>query len=143
MLRLASIPSAARWLGFGGLIPFAVAAAGSLLLRDPLHAFCLTALLAYGAVILSFLGGVRWGLAISDTEQDGLFVALSVSVVPSLLGWVSLLLPRSPGLVLLALSFAAMLIFDLGSTGAPAWYRRLRVPLSVGAIVSTLIGMFS
>jgi hypothetical protein len=44
-------------------------------------------------------------------------------------------------LVLLTLGFAAMFIVDLQLSTAPHWYRSLRLPLSVGAIVALLMGL--
>ena len=63
MLRnILNIPKAACLLGFAGLIPFFTAAAIGLVGAIPLHDISLKALLAYGAVILSFLGGIRLSL---------------------------------------------------------------------------------
>jgi hypothetical protein len=139
MSPLPSIPAAARYLGFAGLLPFA----GSVLIRlspfaasfDPAQ----RALPAYGAVILSFLGGVRWGLALPDGER--LPARLTLSVLPALAGWVALLLPQRMGLILLAVGFALMLFADQRFPLAPAWYRRLRVPLSAGAVSCLLLGL--
>jgi hypothetical protein len=142
MLRdFLTIPKVAFWLGFAGLIPFAAIIVVGLLRAAPLYDVSLQALLAYGAVILSFLGGIRWGLAIATTDPADLFGPLSLSVAPALLGWIALLVPLSTGLVMLALGFAAMLIADLRLSIAPYWYRSLRLPLSVGAIVSLLMGL--
>ena len=60
---LPDVPPAAAVLGLAGVLPFVAAAVGSLQ-PGPLGAFALTALIAYGAVILSFLGGIHWGMAI-------------------------------------------------------------------------------
>ncbi len=136
-----SIPIAARWLGFAGLLPFLGAAVAALVTEGGPNAFAVRALLAYGAVILSFLGGVRWGFAITTGEPERLPARLAFSVVPSLAGWVALLLPAVFGLLLLALCFALMLLADLRPGLAPAWYIRLRLPLSVGAVACLLLGL--
>jgi len=52
-----------RLLGYAGLFPFFAAAAAALLGPPPWRGAALSALAAYGAVILSFLGAVHWGLA--------------------------------------------------------------------------------
>lgn len=136
MTALPSVPPAARWLGFAGLLPFAGAALAGLVpgLRVPAAQI----LLAYGAVILSFLGGIRWGLAMGTPDAA---YRLGISVVPSLLGWIALLLPTRAGLLLLAAGFAAMTVADFRLPEAPAWYPRLRLPLSCGAIASLLLGL--
>ena len=135
------IPPAARLLGFAGLLPFLGAATALLLADGALRDVAAVALPAYGAVILSFLGGVRWGLAMAAAESARLPVRLAISVVPSLAGWVALLLPGAAGLALLAAGFAAMLALDLRDDSAPGWYATLRLPLSIGAIAALLAGM--
>jgi hypothetical protein len=99
--------------------------------------------LAYGASILSFLGGIQWGLAVARPDGAGLAVRLALSVVPSLAAWLALLLPVRPGLLVLAVSLAAVLAADLRAAQhglAPPWYPKLRLPLSGGAMVALLAG---
>ena len=56
------------------------------------------ALLAYGATIVSFLGGIHWGLGFRAEPADpGRFVW---GVVPSLVAWVAVMMPPSSGLVI-------------------------------------------
>lgn len=136
-----AVPPAALALGLAGLLPFAASALAALALPPGQQGVALQALAAYGAVILSFLGGVRWGLAIGGPADGASLPRLALSVVPSLLGWAALLLPARPGLALLALGFIAMLAVDWRNPAAPAWYRRLRLPLSAGAICALLLGL--
>ncbi len=109
--------------------------------RPSLHQIALQALLAYGAVILLFLGGIRWGLVIVKSDYTQLFSPLSLSVAPAIVGWIALLIPAPAGLIVLALSFSALLLLDLRSPAAPLWYGALRVPLSVAAIAALLLGL--
>ncbi len=139
--RLNDIPPAARALGFAGLAPFFAAAAASFLPEPSFHDFGPRALIAYGAVILSFLGGVRWGLTIGVRDGVNLLRPLAISVAPSLAAWIALLLPIKVGLLVLAAGLAALLAADLRLRAAPAWYRALRVPLSAGAIASLVLGL--
>lgn len=100
-------------------------------------------LLAYGASILSFLGGIQWGLAVARPDGAGLAMRLALSVVPSLAAWLALLLPVRPGLLVRAVSLAAVLAADLRAAQrglAPPWYPKLRLPLSGGAMVALLAG---
>jgi len=136
-----SIPIAAQWLGFLGLIPFGATVIAALVSSVPLHNMALQALQAYGAVILSFLGGIRWGLAIVGSDHADLFFPLCISVLPPLLGWLALLISASAGLLLLAVGFSALLLADLRLQMAPPWYGALRLPLSVGAISALLLGL--
>lgn len=123
-------------LGLGGLIPFvglallAVTGAAS---RFGVPAdMARAALLAYGAVIASFLGGIRWGVALRESGRASA-LDLVLSVVPSLIAWASLALPRpfdAGALGLLLLAWGAV-DQDLPRRGlAPAWFGRLRIILS-------------
>jgi len=142
-LKISIVPRSALLLGFAGLIPFFGTAAVSIVPDMPLQHFSLRALLAYGAVILTFLGGIRWGLAMVSSGPANLFGPLFVSVVPALLAWFALLLPSSLGLILLALGFAGVLVADLRLSTAPTWYPILRLPLSAGAIIALSLGLFT
>ena len=57
------VPPAAKWLGAAGLLPFLAGAVASLPVAGALRPFGEPLLLAYGAIILSFMGGVHWGAA--------------------------------------------------------------------------------
>jgi hypothetical protein len=136
-----SIPPAAAWLGAAGLLPFLGLALAALVLGGEAGATALRALLAYGAVILSFLGGIHWGLAIAAPGLARLGAWLGLSIVPALLAWAALLLPAPGGLLLLAMAIAAMLLLDRRATAsgqAPAWYPALRLPLSAAAAIALL-----
>jgi hypothetical protein len=100
-------PSALAWrLGFGGLIPFVGLAAALWVLRPADGPLAGTALLGYGATIASFLGAIHWGLVMRDQDVQTTpwqpMSSLLWGVVPSLLGWVALLLSPAPGLLLIA-----------------------------------------
>ena len=144
------IPQAALWLGALGLVPFAGLAASSHLLGDAWRDAVVLALMAYGAVILSFLGGIHWGLAMAGTgpAANGApsFRRLILSVLPSLIGWVSLLMPAAFGLPALAVAFAGMLFLDRVASRrreVPTWYLRLRGPLTVAVVASVTAGAFA
>jgi hypothetical protein len=94
------------------------------------------ALLALGAVTLSFLGGIRWGVAMRVLVDGRHLRSLAASFLPALAGWVALLLPARPGLALMAATFAAQGCWDVWSTDqgeAPAWYGRARLRSTFGA----------
>ena len=99
------------------------------------------ALTAYGAVILSFLGGIQWGLAIA--AGGGNFRRLSVSILPALFAWGGLLLPPGTGALVIAAVFACVLLVDIKASRnqeAPSWYPKLRWPLTVVAASALLLG---
>ena len=104
-------------------------------------------LVAYGAVILSFMGAVHWGLVISpraaraDTNETRW---LSMGVVPALLGWLALMLDPLTALVLLALAFAGVHSLDrlaIAAGLAPVWYGRLRFWLSAAVLGFLVLGI--
>lgn len=142
----AAIPVPARWFGLTGAIPFVSLSIGGALSSGAHQSLAYFTLVAYGAVILSFLGGVHWGRAISAFDKGAvadkfLWVSLGISVVPSLFGWLTLLVPMAIGLPVLAACFAAMLLIDLQTVKSgqfPSWYGNLRVILSVIVIASLL-----
>jgi hypothetical protein len=92
----------------------------------------------YAALVLSFLGGTRWGLAVAGHGQY-LRRDVAVSVVPPLLGWVALLLPAHFAFVLLAVAFAAQGAWDAlaGQAGLlPSWFVRLRMQLTIVVVIA-------
>ncbi len=128
--------TAAGWMGYLGLLPFLAGAAGVWLGPHWLAGW----LVAYGAVILAFVGAVHWGLAMSRRNPPPeVFYA---SVMPALVGWVALLLPRIVGLPVLAAGFVAWRVWEYREARAsmPRWFRRLRSVLTVGAVFSLLAG---
>ena len=140
-----SLPLPVRRLGLAGLLPQAACLAS--MFASPEARF--TALAAgcfYPALILSFLGGIHWGLAIvsrSNANDPALRTRLVVSVIPSLAAWVALLFPETTGLLMLAAAIAAMLWVDLRATRlghAPQWYPKLRIPLTCVVVAALLLG---
>ncbi|MEM6679182.1 MAG: DUF3429 domain-containing protein, partial [Pseudomonadota bacterium] len=60
---LSDVPPPARWLGLAGLLPFAGLTLLAIATPDAINEEARTLLAAYGAAILSFMGGCRWGFA--------------------------------------------------------------------------------
>ena len=81
----ARIPPPAALLGAAGLIPFMGLAVAGHLAPEPWRLPALTALSPYGALILSFMGGAQWGLAVAAGERR--LRPYAVSVIPALLAW--------------------------------------------------------
>lgn len=137
--------SAARLLGYAGLLPFAAAAALAWLGPPAWRGQALAALAGYGAVILSFLGAVHWGLALRApaAEAPAAWPRLVLGVAPALVGWVALLLPVRPGLALLAAGVMAVAAVETAAARrglVPDAYLRLRWILSLGAGACLLAG---
>ena len=77
----------------------------------------------YGAVILGFMGGCRWGFAASGMGEGAGWWPLSVSVAPALLAAAALIIGDVEALWILALGLVALFAADISLTragGAPA-----------------------
>ena len=133
-----ALPTAAAWLGYGGLLPFLFLAPVSLL--DPHHApWWRDALFAYGAIILSFIGALHWGFAMTLSElADGKRTARYVwSVFPALLAWPAVMLPPILSGPLLITGFLVHHWQDRRLdviASLPAWYLPLRFRLTAVAV---------
>jgi len=142
--RTAPIPTA---IGLATLLPLLAAALlvpfGAPAPFDP--PTLIFAMTGYGAVLLSLLGGIRWGMAVrlSMSRRDSLLLA--TGLLPMLVGWVALLLPAGPALGLLAAAFAGQGAWDVWSIEAgrgPPWYGRLRMSFTIlvtAILAATLI----
>lgn len=136
--------TAAELLGYSGLLPF-IALAAMVAGELKLPGFDeLSALAAYGALILSFLGGISWGLAVgaaspSPLERRTLFVA---SVIPSLIAWLAVLLPFELGIWILVAAFVLVYLHDrrVAAEGIyAAWFARLRLVLTSVAVACMVL----
>jgi Protein of unknown function (DUF3429) len=150
-------------LGLLGLIPFLVCAYLACAWRDPAGGRAVVALIAYGAVILSFLGGVHWGFALTEPPPSLAGLApvptradpahrprIGLGVVPALIGWIALLiavLGQSPALALclliagfLATNIAEHTAFRRGwMPGRYLWLRWFLTVVVVALLVTTVV----
>jgi hypothetical protein len=120
------MPLSARLLGYGGLIPFA--GTGVLVWAawpSDMAQTALQAQLVYAAIILSFLGGIRWGVSMAKRGHfkrrapDGFGQELALSIIPPVIGWIAF--------------FATQALSDLRAVtakDAPDWYAPLRLRLT-------------
>ncbi|RST86913.1 DUF3429 domain-containing protein [Aquibium carbonis] len=101
----------------------------------------LALLKSYCAIILSFLGGIRWGLGMvfgkGGTPRD-----LVASCIPPLVGWGAFFAPEPYTFGLFAAAFAAQGAWDnfaVHARVAPRWYGRLRILLTVLVAASMML----
>ena len=142
-----SLPRPAHWLGYAGLLP-QLAVVLALLAGGPEWRFSALALgFAYAALILSFVGGLWWGLAAHDSARSPRWIWLA-AVTPSLVAlastipWAIGAAWPGPSLVLLGLSLASSPIIDvmLDRRGlCPPGWLALRTRLSLGLGALTLL----
>lgn len=135
-------PKPALYLGFAGLIPF-VAPTLLMAVSDLYFPELAFAQVAYGASIVSFLGGARWGFALPDSspaKPD--WINLANSVVPSLLAWVAMVMSDSivPAGTMVIMGLGISLHYDLSLLPTyPSWFKALRSVLTAVAFFS-LVG---
>ena len=134
-------------LGMAGTLPFV---AGVAVVWFGPVAYANTALQAictYAAIVLSFLGGIQWGIGVSVFESapksaQSLFL---LSVVPSLLAWAMLFIDASGARLIVA-------IFLFGFVWAidallhlqkliPNWFFRLRCVMTPIVIASLTVAL--
>ncbi len=134
------------WIyGLLGLIPFLAGATETWLFSGLAALPGRLELLTYGALILSFLGGGRWGLEIGRTHvRPG---TITASMLPTIFAFV-LLVGGGVAFVrwrltLLAAGFMAQWLWDVISKGPPRWYSPLRHVLTAGAVACLLAGAAS
>ena len=98
-------------LAYAGGLPFIFLAILLWLVDEELHPFVSIALAAYGAVIVSFLGGIHWGIAfIKSTEYQRQHLIWGISL--SLLSWLAVLMPAFSGLPFLGFLLIASYLID-------------------------------
>lgn len=141
------LPRAVAWLGYGGLIPFLALAPASLL-DHHYQALWSDALYAYGAIILSFVGALHWGLAmiLPELSERQRSVCFTWSVVPAMIAWLAVLFSPPLAAPLLVFGFIAHYLQDrrlADQATLPDWYLPLRLRLTSVAIVSLVAGVFA
>ena len=139
---LQPLPSAVPWLGYGGLVPFfglCVLVIGGV--GDATQ--WTQAVLAYAAVILSFVGALHWAFAmllpaLSPAETNRAYVW---STVPALVGWLGMLIPPGLALPILCAAFVVHFLMDRQLAARhplPPWYLPLRRRLTLWVVSSLL-----
>ncbi|MCF6343791.1 MAG: DUF3429 domain-containing protein [Devosiaceae bacterium] len=97
-----------------------------------------SAIIGFGVLILSFLGGVRWGIRLQGgAGSDLIFI---VGMLGSAVGFFILLMPHDFGLIVLTIGFALQGAWDIWSSGVPQFYARLRASMT-GLVCLILIAI--
>ena len=147
MFAKSAVPGPALLLGWAGVIPFALLTVATVLGLEPLSLDARAALLAYGAAILSFLGGVQWGVLLPRNQvETSLPWRYGVGVLPALVGFVCLLVPQTLGLVGLAVGLLGLLAYDSSTVRrglSPGWYGSLRLQLTGAVVLLLAVAAFS
>jgi Protein of unknown function (DUF3429) len=134
-------PPLLAWrLGYLALLPFVLGAAMVWFVRPDARGYATSAMSAYAAVIVAFLGGVHWGFGFRAAAPDARLFAWGV--VPSLVACVALMMQASAALVI----HGVMLVVCYGvdrkiypAQGAAVWLV-LRFRLTAVAALSCFLG---
>ncbi|NXJ03704.1 TMM69 protein, partial [Odontophorus gujanensis] len=140
MKSIKDSPKPALYLSLAGLIPL-VSVPLLMIIQRTYHPELALVQVMYGAVIVSFIGGMKWGFAIpenSPAKPDWLNLANS-TILP-LLAWQALLLKDiTSSAVMLVISLGIALHYDLSLLPTyPLWFKGLRIVVTVVAALSLL-----
>ncbi|CAH0048441.1 unnamed protein product [Clonostachys solani] len=171
-LRLSRTPRESHILGLMGTVPYFATSAASvflswdltkdlpaatpfynaILINHDTAKYLLSIIeplqLGYGAVIISFLGAVHWGLEYAEKEPhpERTRFRYGMGVVAPIIAWPTLLMPLEYGLITQFAAFVALYFADSRATirgWAPPWYGHYRFLLTamVGfALFISLVG---
>lgn len=154
---LFGLAGALPYLGTSGTVIYlanqaSLAAQGTLSNIDPGVALtlldrALSIQVTYGAVMLSFLGALHWGMEFSGYGGHQGYRRLMLGTAPILLGWPTLAMGPTTALVVQWFGFTGLWYADVKATAhgwTPKWYSQYRFYLSllVGTcIIGTLAGI--
>ena len=134
-------------VAWAGAVPFIIFALALLFLAsdNPLSLVAVDALKTWCAVVLSFLGGIRWGLAMKEDPELARSQFLASIVAPAV-AWLSLFLPVPYVFGVLALAIAGQGAWDsfAGQRGVfGLWFVKLRMVFTFIAVATLVVGFFA
>lgn len=164
--RLHDVPREVFYIGMAGLVPYVATTVSTLYLAWEIKYSSIHGMgyflsketaesllhvleplqVGYGAVILSFLGAIHWGLEFAGYGGRKSVRRYAIGLIAPALAWPTILFPLHEALLTQFIGFTGMYFFDTSATTAgltPPWYGTYRFVLTlvVGAcIVLTLIG---
>jgi hypothetical protein len=145
MSQHVGIPAEARLLGYAAAVPFVIIVAAMWLASSAeAVAAWLGLLLTYGAIGLSFLGGVRCGLALPAYRGSARARRIALAAMPPAVGWLALLPGPLLGLGLLICGYMIQCLWDVVSVERgrlPFWYADLRVQFTAVAVACLIAAL--
>ena len=132
-----------------GLLPFIFGLIDLLVNEDNLF-FLVNIPKYYGAIILTFLGAVYWGIVLKDNDVNHLSSIIKTyiifwSIIPSILAMITLILNNDLSVIILAFLFVFVQIFDefmVKYLKFPLWYLMLRRFLTIIVVVILMFSYF-
>ena len=131
-------------LGFAGLIPFLYAVI-SIIFNFPNSDYFIEIAFVYGALILSFIGAIYWGISL-QTYFSSVKIKINInylflwSILPSILGFVYFLIISKNAKILIMVGFIICQFVDEFMNHykiLPKWFIKLRRILTL-IVVTTL-----
>ncbi|KAI9675486.1 MAG: hypothetical protein M1829_003290 [Trizodia sp. TS-e1964] len=164
--NLSAVPEKAYYIGLAGVLPYLATSVSTVYLAWDINyatahgaGFLLSGQnaelllhiieplqIGYGAVIISFLGAIHWGLEWARYGNQTSNRRYAIGVIAPAVAWPTLLLPVEYALISQFLAFTMLYYSDARATRrglAPGWYNTYRFVLTfiVGSsIVLSLIG---
>lgn len=124
--HLKDAPLAPLSFGILGLVPFAAIPFYMYSTGIYLPDLAFTQL-AYSASILSFIGGIRWGTLLKESND---WKEYTYSILPSIAAWLALLVPGRWAILWALSSLQGFAFYDVTKPGYPLWFKGLRVLLT-------------
>ena len=141
-------PKLALALSIAGTVPF-VACAGYISFGGPEYqGLFLQLITAYSTAVLSFLGGIQWGIGLSvcETAPKSAQSLFLLSVVPLLLSWAMLFIDAAGSRLIVAIFlFGFVWVIDALlhlQKLIPNWFFRLRciiTPIVIASLTAALL----
>ncbi|MBL4597432.1 MAG: DUF3429 domain-containing protein [Rhizobiaceae bacterium] len=94
----------------------------------------------WSAIILAFLGGIRWGSALYSVPES--LSRMSAATLLPVAGWLALFISGPIGILVLLLVYCAQGAWDSFSgtmADAPKWYSKIRITFILVAAASHII----
>jgi hypothetical protein len=130
---ISRLNTTAEIVSYAGVAPLVLCLLGVGLLPDfATRELAQRIAIAYGAVVLTFVGAVHWGLALAG-RIAWRPMRVSGSILPALIGAAAVVLGGQHGLALLVVGFGVFWLYEHRNVGSelPAAYLSLRRNLSL------------
>ncbi len=101
--------------------------------------FAHLAMLGYGAVILSFMTGIRWGQGFTTPGEDVNSTTMLLAGVPAIISWIALMVGYIPGnwaagcMFIVSGCYLLLLAWD-SMANYPAWYFTVRIIATLSSV---------
>jgi len=100
----------------------------------------------YSALVLSFLGGIHWGLVFADSNGGNGDKTIIAALIAPLIGWTSIFVSGPMGFAFLMVAFAGQGAWDnfAAHNGLlPVWFAKSRMVLTTLAAASMAVTMYA